>query len=164
MRRSLKGILARIDQLALRAQAVAPAVDIAAILIEGRRCLRDRQRTCIERGYGETAAERYARHVQQKPTISVEDSPIRQAWFWKRQIAIWTRLNAEYTAEAAREAGGFALIDEPSWWSKSEEALRESARRNAASSEESVTAAMVAESLIEMRRQRPARQASARAL
>ena len=93
----------------------------------------------------ETAAERYARHLEHKPTILSEDAPTNQAWFWKRQYAIWTRLEPEYAEEVAREAAGFPTDQDPPWWSKTDQELREIARGCG------IEASMVTDRLIEMR-------------
>jgi hypothetical protein len=147
MRRSLKSVLARLNHITARLEADVTAVDIAAVLIEARRRAAERKRRFEERGYPETAAERYARHLERKPKASAGDAPRSQTWFWERQHAVWARLELEYAAEAAREAAGYSPRQDPPWWSQTDDQLRQSARG-------SVEGSMVVSALVRMRRER----------
>src|SRR5262249_6874838 len=109
-----------------------------------------RKRHFEERGYPETAVERYARHLERKPKVSAQDALPTQAWFWKRQHAVWSRLEPEYAAEAAREAAGYPPSRDPGWWTRTDAELRQSARG-------SVEDSIVMGALIEMRRERTER-------
>jgi hypothetical protein len=144
--KSLKAILARVNQLARAVEGAASGVDIAAMLNARRREWSQRQRLYAERGHGETAAECYARHLERKPSYSVEEIPAMAlpAWFLRRRLAVWTRLELEYAAEAAREAAGYPPDQDPVWWSKTDDELGEIAKRD------SFDAVLVAGKLIEI--------------
>jgi hypothetical protein len=106
-----------------------------------------------ERGYPETAAERYSRHLEHKPSYTADDlpgMPQRLSWAFRRRLEVWTRLQPEYAAEAAREEAGYPPVSDPAWWAKSDDDLRESARGSGAE------ALLVVGELIAMRRARHA--------
>jgi hypothetical protein len=150
MRRSLKTVLARLNQIVARIEAEGSAVDIATILINGRRRAAERKRRYDERGYGETAAERYARHLEEKPKLSAEDierAPSDLRWGFRRWLTVWTRLEPEYAAEATREAAGYPRSQDPDWWLKSDEELHLNANG-------SIEQSIVAHALARMRQER----------